>query len=421
MLLRILTASSETALVSKSMWVHFQSKCRLLICLMRSDSVFTLRLSAIVLTLCFSWGLTDIARAAPFSSIVIDASTGRTLHQYRANQQRYPASLAKMMTLYIMFEEIESGRLKPDTKIRISRQAARQPASKLGLGSRSTITAQLAMQALIVKSANDVATAVAEHIAGSETKFARRMTGKARQLGLYDTRFTNASGLYHWRQQTTARDMARLANLLLNRFPHFETVWRLREFDHKDKTYVSHNRLLSRLYGAMGMKTGYIRASGYNLVTAVQRDGKRVIVVVLGSDSPQTRDRRVTTLAERNLSRAIPMAEPAISDTKLQRAAQWLDRPTKALLSQAGETGDRQDWKIQVGAFSASTHAQSQLQRVRRVLGTHLDMAQESTEPFEKNGKRIYRARFANLSEPQAFALCDRLRDVMPNCLPIGP
>ncbi|MDA9581580.1 serine hydrolase, partial [bacterium] len=157
---------------------------------MRSDSVFILRLSAIVLTLCFSWGLTDIARAAPFSSIVIDASTGRTLHQYRANQQRYPASLAKMMTLYIMFEEIESGRLKPDTKIRISRQAARQPASKLGLRSRSAITAQLAMQALIVKSANDVATAVAEHIAGSEAKFARRMTGKARQLGLYDTRFT---------------------------------------------------------------------------------------------------------------------------------------------------------------------------------------------------------------------------------------
>jgi D-alanyl-D-alanine carboxypeptidase len=388
---------------------------------MRSDSVFTLRLATIVLTLCFSWGLTNNARAAQFSSIVIDASTGRTLHQYRANQQRYPASLAKMMTLYMMFEEIESGRMKPNTKIRVSRNAARQPASKLGLRTRSTITARMAMQSLIVKSANDVATAVAEHIAGSEAKFARRMTGKARQLGLYDTRFTNASGLYHWRQQTTARDMARLANLLLNRFPHFETVWRLREFDYRGKTYISHNRLLSRLYGAMGMKTGYIRASGYNLATAVQRDGKRVIIVVLGSDSPQTRDRRVTSLAERSLARAVPMPTPSIAAAKLQRAAQWLDRPADALLSQAGETGDRQDWKIQVGAFSASNHARSQLQRVRRVLGTHLEMAEESTEPFEKNGKRIYRARFANLSEPQAFSLCDRLRDVTPNCLPIGP
>jgi D-alanyl-D-alanine carboxypeptidase len=376
---------------------------------MRSDSVFILRLATIVLTLCFSWGLTNNARAAQFSSIVIDASTGRTLHQYRANQQRYPASLAKMMTLYMMFEEIESGRMKPNTKIRVSRNAARQPASKLGLRTRSTITARMAMQSLIVKSANDVATAVAEHIAGSEAKFARRMTGKARQLGLYDTRFT------------TARDMARLANLLLNRFPHFETVWRLREFDYRGKTYISHNRLLSRLYGAMGMKTGYIRASGYNLATAVQRDGKRVIIVVLGSDSPQTRDRRVTSLAERSLARAVPMPTPSIAAAKLQRAAQWLDRPADALLSQAGETGDRQDWKIQVGAFSASNHARSQLQRVRRVLGTHLEMAEESTEPFEKNGKRIYRARFANLSEPQAFSLCDRLRDVTPNCLPIGP
>ena len=388
---------------------------------MQSDSVSLSRLKALALTLCFAWFLPSFAQAAPFSSIVIDASTGRTLHQYRANQQRYPASLAKMMTLYLMFEEIENGNLKPDTKIRISRNAARQPPSKLRLRARSTITARLAMQALIVKSANDVATAVAEHISGSEAKFARRMTSKARQLGLYDTRFTNASGLYHWRQQTTARDMARLANLLLERFPHFETVWRLREFDHKGKTYVSHNRLLNRLYGAMGMKTGYIRASGYNLATAVQRDGKRVIVVVLGSDSPQTRDRRVTALAERSLPRAETRKADKIATAKLARAAQWLDRPAEILQAQSQATDNRQGWKIQVGAFAASTHAQSQLQRVRRVLGTHLDMAEESTEPFEKNGKRIYRARFANLSEPQAFALCDRLRDVTPNCLPIGP
>jgi D-alanyl-D-alanine carboxypeptidase len=311
--------------------------------------------------------------------------------------------------------------MKPDTKIRVSRNAARQPPSKLRLRTRSTITARLAMQALIVKSANDVATAVAEHISGSEAKFARRMTSKARQLGLYDTRFTNASGLYHWRQQTTARDMAHLANLLLERFPHFETVWRLREFEHKGKTYVSHNRLLNRLYGAMGMKTGYIRASGYNLATAVQRDGKRVIVVVLGSDSPQTRDRRVSALAERSLPRAEARKAGKIATTKLARAAQWLDRPAKILQAQSEDTDNRQGWKIQVGAFAASTHAQSQLQRVRRVLGTHLEMAEESTEPFEKNGKRIYRARFANLSEPQAFELCDRLRDVTPNCLPIGP
>ena len=374
-----------------------------------------------LLSLCFAWTIMDSAHGAQFSSIVIDATTGRTLHQYRAGQQRYPASLAKMMTIYMMLEEIEQGRLKPDTKIRVSRKAARQPPSKLGLHYRATINARDAMHALIVKSANDVAYAVAEHIAGSEAKFARRMTGKARQLGLYDTRFTNASGLYHWRQQTTARDMARLAALLLERFPHFETVWRLREFDYADKTYISHNRLLNRLYGAMGMKTGYIRASGYNLATAVQRNGKRVIVVVLGSESAQSRDRRVVALAERSLPRAQAKAESTLSAAQRKRAAAWLNRPASSLTAKSGQADGTQNWKIQVGAFAVSNHALSQLKRVRRVLGTHLEMAKESTEPIEKNGKRIYRARFANLSEPQAFELCDKLRDVTPNCLAIGP
>lgn len=383
--------------------------------------MFRLKLAIGLLSLCFTWTIIGAAQAAQFSSIVIDATTGRTLHQYRASQQRYPASLAKMMTLYMMFEEIEQGRMKPDTKIRVSLKAAKQPPSKLGLRYRSSIDARDAMHALIVKSANDVAYAVAEHIAGSEAKFARRMTGKARQLGLYDTHFTNASGLYHWRQQTTARDMARLAALLLERFPHFVTVWRLREFDYDGKTYISHNRLLNRLYGAMGMKTGYIRASGYNLATAVQRNGRRVIVVVLGSDSPQSRDRHVAALAERSLPRAKAIAEATLSAAQRKRAAAWLNRPASALTAKSGQTDSTQSWKIQVGAFAASNHALSQLQRVRRVLGTHLEMAEESTEPIEKNGKRIYRARFANLSEPQAFELCDKLRDVTPNCLPIGP
>ena len=383
--------------------------------------MFGLKLAIGLLSLCFTWTIIGAAHAAQFSSIVIDATTGRTLHQYRASQQRYPASLAKMMTLYMMFEEIEQGRMKPDTKIRVSHKAAKQPPSKLGLRYRSSIDARDAMHALIVKSANDVAYAVAEHIAGSEAKFARRMTGKARQLGLYDTHFTNASGLYHWRQQTTARDMARLAALLLERFPHFVTVWRLREFDYDGKTYISHNRLLNRLYGAMGMKTGYIRASGYNLATAVQRNGRRVIVVVLGSDSPQSRDRHVAALAERSLPRAKAIAEATLSAAQRKRAAAWLNRPASALTAKSGQTDSTQSWKIQVGAFAASNHALSQLKRVRRVLGTHLEMAEESTEPIEKNGKRIYRARFANLSEPQAFELCDKLRDVTPNCLPIGP
>lgn len=375
-----------------------------------------------VLSVCLCSTFPSQTNAAPYSSIVIDATTGRTLQQYRANQQRYPASLAKMMTVYMMLEEIDKGRMKPTTKIRVSRKAARQPASKLGLRTGQRIDAQTAIHALIVKSANDVATAVAEHIAGSEDKFARRMTGKARQLGLYDTRFTNASGLYHWRQQTTARDMARLANLLLERFPHFEALWRSREFEYKDRTYTSHNRLLTRLYGAMGMKTGYIRASGYNIATAVQRDGKRIIIVILGGSSPQARDRQVTALAERSLQRASVFAGYDIDKKKLKNASGWLMKPLEKLVLKSDPTsaGSR-DWKIQVGAFVASNHAESQIKRVRRVLGTQLSQAEAHTEKIERNGKKFYRARFANLSEPQAYALCNKLRNVTPNCMPIAP
>ena len=391
---------------------------------MKTDSGMLRNALQTLLSLCFLLALSSVAHAAPFSSIVIDATSGRTLQQYRAHQQRYPASLTKLMTIYLMMEEIEKGALKHDTPIYISRNASRQPPSKLGLKRGSYIEAGTAMQALIVKSANDVATAVAEHISGSEDKFARRMSKTARRLGLYDTKFTNASGLYHWRQQSTARDMARLAQKLLQRFPHFERVWQAQELEWNGKTIRSHNHVLRRLPGALGMKTGYIRASGYNIATAVQRDGKRVIVVVIGGSSTKTRDRQAISLAERSLPRATAFERPIVNPQKLQMAAHWLDTPADELAQPNNGlnlAGLPKDWQIQVGAYSASIHARSQLQRVRRVLGPQLADAQPHTEPAEKNGRQIYRARFANLSENQAHNLCDKLRDVSPGCLAISP
>lgn len=391
---------------------------------MKTDSGMLRNPLKTLLSLCFLLALPGVAQAAPFSSIVIDATSGRTLQQYRAHQQRYPASLTKLMTIYLMMEEIEKGALKHDTPIYVSRNASRQPPSKLGLKRGSYIEAGTAMQALIVKSANDVATAVAEHISGSEDKFARRMSKTARRLGLYDTKFTNASGLYHWRQQSTARDMARLAQKLLQRFPHFERVWQAQELEWNGKTIRSHNHVLRRLPGALGMKTGYIRASGYNIATAVQRDGKRVIVVVIGGSSTKTRDRQAISLAERSLPRATAFERPIVNPQKLQMAAHWLDTPADELAQPNNGlnlAGLPKDWQIQVGAYSASIHARSQLQRVRRVLGPQLADAQPHTEPAEKNGRQIYRARFANLSENQAHNLCDKLRDVSPGCLAISP
>lgn len=391
---------------------------------MKSDSGMLRNTLKTLLSLCFLLALPGVAQAAPFSSIVIDATSGRTLQQYRAHQQRYPASLTKLMTIYVMMEEIEKGVLKHDTPIYVSRNAARQPPSKLGLRRGGYIDAGTAIQALIVKSANDVATAVAEHISGSEDKFARRMSQTARRLGLYDTKFTNASGLYHWRQQSTARDMARLAQKLLHRFPHFERMWQAQELQWKGKTIRSHNHVLRRLPGALGMKTGYIRASGYNIATAVQRDGKRVIVVVIGGASTKTRDRQAISLAERSLPRAAAFERPIINPEKLQLAAHWLDASADELAAPNNGlnlAGLPKDWQIQVGAYSASIHARSQLQRVRRVLGPQLADAQPHTEPAEKNGRPIYRARFANLSENQAHNLCTKLRDVSPGCLTISP
>lgn len=391
---------------------------------MKTDSGMLRNALKTLLSLCLLLALPSAAQAAPFSSIVIDATSGRTLQQYRAHQQRYPASLTKLMTIYLMMEEIEKGALKHDTPIYVSRNASRQPPSKLGLKRGSYIEAGTAMQALIVKSANDVATAVAEHISGSEDKFARRMSKTARRLGLYDTKFTNASGLYHWRQQSTARDMARLAQKLLQRFPHFERVWQAQELEWNGKTIRSHNHVLRRLPGALGMKTGYIRASGYNIATAVQRDGKRVIVVVIGGSSTKTRDRQAISLAERSLPRATAFERPIVNPQKLQMAAHWLDTPADELAQPNNGlnlAGLPKDWQIQVGAYSASIHARSQLQRVRRVLGPQLADAQPHTEPAEKNGRQIYRARFANLSENQAHNLCNKLRDVSPGCLAISP
>ena len=391
---------------------------------MKTDSGMLRNALKTLLSLCLLLALPSAAQAAPFSSIAIDATSGRTLQQYRAHQQRYPASLTKLMTIYLMMEEIEKGALKHDTPIYVSRNASRQPPSKLGLKRGSYIEAGTALQALIVKSANDVATAVAEHISGSEDKFARRMSKTARRLGLYDTKFTNASGLYHWRQQSTARDMARLAQKLLQRFPHFERVWQAQELEWNGKTIRSHNHVLRRLPGALGMKTGYIRASGYNIATAVQRDGKRVIVVVIGGSSTKTRDRQAISLAERSLPRATAFERPIVNPRKLQMAAHWLDTPADELAQPNNGLNLAvlpKDWQIQVGAYSASIHARSQLQRVRRVLGPQLADAQPHTEPAEKNGRQIYRARFANLSENQAHNLCDKLRDVSPGCLAISP
>ena len=222
-----------------------------------------------------------VARQAP-AAIVIDANTGSTLHAAAADARRYPASLTKMMTIYLIFEHLKQGRLTLSTPIRFSQRAANQQPSKLGLKVGETITVKDAISALITKSANDVATAVAEHIAGSEIAFARLMTAKARALGMSRTVYQNASGLPDKSQVTTARDMARLGLALQDDFPKRYRMFAQRRFAYRGRRYKNHNRLLGRFPGTDGIKTGYTRASGFNITTSVRRDGKHLIGVVIG-------------------------------------------------------------------------------------------------------------------------------------------
>ncbi|EFH11403.1 serine-type D-Ala-D-Ala carboxypeptidase, partial [Pseudoroseomonas cervicalis ATCC 49957] len=236
---------------------------------------------------------------ARYSAIVMDAATGEELVSVNAGASRYPASLTKMMTLYMMFEAMQQGRMTLSTRIPVSRHAAGQEPSKLGLKPGSSISARDAILALVTKSANDVAAAVAEHLGGSEVQFGRLMTRRAQSLGMRDTSFRNASGLPDANQVTTARDMALLSRALIRHFPQHYAYFNARSFSWRGQTIRSHNRVLAEYDGADGLKTGFIRASGFNLASSAERGGVRLIVVVFGGATSRERDDHVMALFDR--------------------------------------------------------------------------------------------------------------------------
>ncbi|HSM19231.1 MAG TPA: serine hydrolase, partial [Hyphomicrobiales bacterium] len=242
--------------------------------------------------------------ASKYAAIVIDANTDRVLFSRRADSHRYPASLTKRMTLYMLFSEMRAGRITESTKIRFSAHAAGQAPSKLGLKPGQTISARAAALSLVTKSANDVAAAIAEHIGGSESKFARMMTERARALGMKSTTFRNASGLPDSGQRTTARDMARLAAALMHDFPEYYHYFKTRSFAYGGRNYRNHNRLLGRVSGVDGIKTGYTRASGFNLTASARRGSRHLIAVVMGGPSGRSRDNHMTYLLDTLFAKA---------------------------------------------------------------------------------------------------------------------
>jgi len=244
------------------------------------------------------------ARSVPYAAMAIDANTGAVLHNRAGHAERYPASLTKMMTLYMTFELIELGRLDYATKIKMTEEAAGASPSKLGLKAGEEIRVIDAIKVLVTKSANDVAIALAQHIGGTEGNFGRLMTRKARHIGMKDTTFKNASGLPNDQQVTTARDMLTLALRLQDEFPDHYKLFATRSFTYAGKTYRNHNALLTRYRGTDGIKTGYTRASGFNLVSSVRRDGKHVVAVVIGGKTAKVRNARMRALLDRALAKA---------------------------------------------------------------------------------------------------------------------
>ena len=315
-----------------------------------------------------------VSAAGKHAALVIDANTGAVISAQDADAPRFPASLTKMMTLYLLFEQIEQGRLNTTSRIKVSETAASAQPSKLGLDAGADIVIADAIKALIVKSANDIAVAVAEHIAGSEEKFARRMTEKARQLGMTATTFRNAHGLPDDAQTTTARDMVTLALRLHDDFPRHYPLFATREFRFNGETHRSHNTLLFNYEGSEGMKTGYTRAAGFNLVTSVKRGNKHVVGAVFGGSSAGARNQTMKTLLNIALFKASPTkTRQPVAVARAKPLPQLRDTirpaPRPGVLADASHTAVIQS--------DARTTARTDLQVEDRVIAPRTETAAE--------------------------------------------
>ncbi|MCP5368886.1 MAG: D-alanyl-D-alanine carboxypeptidase [Hyphomicrobiales bacterium] len=393
----------------------------------------------LVLALLLPALLVPAAAQAKYASFVMDAETGRVLHAVNADTRNFPASLTKMMTLYLTFEALESGRWSWDTELKVSARAARQPPSRLGLRAGQTITVETAVMALITKSANDVASTIAHNHSGGERAFAQVMTAKAQQIGMARTVFRNSSGLPHSRQQSTARDMAMLARALLNDFPAYYHRFSAREFAYHGHRYKNHNNLLKTYVGTDGVKTGYIRASGYNLVASAVRGGHRIIGVVFGGRSAKARDRHMATLLNKGFSTIDPAlarsdytpstgeqvaaAAPAPAPTPAMQAAPVAAPARRAAsvdrvggFEPSGEgTGS---WGVQVGAYHQEEPAFEMAKKAVALAPNYLKDGWIRVAPLRKGKRRpLYRGRILGLTRKQAYLACQVLERKKVNCM----
>lgn len=405
----------------------------------------------VVLLLALASGAGRDAWAARGASIVVDFGSGSILHADDADAAVYPASLTKTMTLYLLFDALRAERVKMSTQLKVSQRAAGMPPSRLGLPAGSTISVKDAILALITKSANDVAVVVAEHLGGSEVAFARTMTARAKQLGMSRTQFRNASGLPHGEQRTTARDMAQLGIRLISDHPEHYHLFSTRQFKFRGRTYRNHNGLLYRYKGADGMKTGYIRASGFNLLASAVRGERRLIAAVFGGKSARARDTAMAGLLDKAFSRG-PSQPVVATKGKLGDRPKGPDRsetliasipkmrPTTGLAQgdlaaveavaarsatpaapvaklPAARPGSVRGYAVQVGAFRSAGQAEKAAAGAARKAPTLLAGLDPQVNPVKSGKRTLYRAWLVGLSESQARTACRQLEKARQDCL----
>ncbi|HWA61066.1 MAG TPA: D-alanyl-D-alanine carboxypeptidase [Caulobacteraceae bacterium] len=412
-----------------------------------------------------------------YTAIVLDATTGEVLYEKRADSPRYPASISKVMTMYLAFEQLASGKLKPTDMITVSAHAASMSPTKLGLRPGDTISVDDALHAMAVKSANDMAVAVAEKIGGSEERFAAMMTLRAHELGMTNSRFVNASGLPDSRQISSARDLATLSRAVLRDYPQYYRYFSQESFVFRGREMSNHNHLLGNMPGVDGLKTGFTSAAGYNLAASGVRNNHRLIAVVMGGTTWRARDANVENLLltgfdiedRRDRGEHIMLTQalfeqgaPAAPTTMLASAAKpqpaagevdpidvVLTRSTNAppqltvsgsmaaataprsgLSADTGRAGglaaqpparaqrvrEARNWSVQVGAFRSEREARRQVEQVAdrfAVLG--------NAEGSVDGGGRSYRARFSGLTETAARDACETVKAKGVPCVASGP
>ncbi|MEP7455599.1 D-alanyl-D-alanine carboxypeptidase family protein [Phyllobacterium sp. SB3] len=424
---------------------------------------------------------TQAAAQSKAAAIVVDANTGKTLYSSNADAKRYPASLTKMMTLYMLFDAMAAGKVSKSTPIPVSAYAASQPPTKIGFQKGQTISAEAAILSLITKSANDSATAIGEYLGGSEQRFAVMMTNKARQLGMRNTQFRNANGLPDGQQHSTARDLAVLGIALREHFPQYYSYFSTRSFSYRGRRIVGHNRLLGKVEGVDGIKTGYTRMSGFNLVSSVNTDGKKLVAVVMGGTSGGSRDAQMAKLIAQYLPaasrrdggnllasrknsqinvaalalpendvpvpvrRQVAAAEPELEPEEVvtayaapapvnSPAAHILRVPAPTPKVEVGE-GDVSEvdpvttasaspggWMVQIGSTGSPQEAKALLSKAITQVGAPVSSLSPYTEKFQKGSITYHRARFAGITSAKAAnSACAALKRQSFNCFAIAP